>query len=45
MIQFLNFDASLRQVIKYIYFFVHMTAKHISDPTEPGWTDVDKSFS
>lgn len=43
MIQIQNFDASLRHLIKWIYFFVHMIAKQISDPTEPGLTDFEKS--
>lgn len=43
MIQIQNFDASLRQVIKEICFFVHMLAEHISGPTELGLTDFEKS--
>lgn len=34
MIQIQNFNASLRQVIREIYFFVHMIAEHISDLAE-----------
>lgn len=45
MIQIPNFDTSPRQVVTYIYFFVHMMAKHISAPTEPGLTDLEESRS
>lgn len=45
MIQIQNFNASLRQVIRDIYFFVHMIAEHISDLAKSGWTrfSCDKS--
>lgn len=36
MIQIQNFNASLRQVIREIYFFIHMITKHISDPADFG---------
>ena len=45
MIQIQNFNASLRQVIREIYFSVHMIAEHISDLAESGPTrfSCDKS--
>lgn len=39
MIQIQNFNASLRQVIREIYFFIHMTVKPFSDPADFGLTE------